>query len=148
LSSFGRAQDSAWAILEAWGIDPLEKCDGWPKDLVETLAESIYDIGFDMGTRVGKLQEDKRSDSAASSVLQGPEVAAWQAVGHAAGLVMRLPDEHPMEKQEFANAFHLIQFYLMSRPTYREYKRLSGFDPNERGESEQAECAGSDQPTE
>lgn len=49
------------------------------------------------------------------------EADCWIKVAEAAGAFLRLPELHPMDKQEVATAFHVVQNKLLSRPTYRAY---------------------------
>jgi len=58
------------------------------------------------------------------------EADCWKLLAQAAGKFFELPELHPMDKEEVANATHIIQDKLLSRPTYRQYvaeaKRLRG----------------------
>lgn len=49
------------------------------------------------------------------------EADCWAAAAECAGAFFNLPELHPMDKQEVAQAIHVIQNKLLSRPTYREY---------------------------
>ena len=58
------------------------------------------------------------------SGLTEAEADCWVAVAQAAGKFFDLPELHPMDEQEVAQAIHVIQNKLLSRPTYRKYKSL------------------------
>lgn len=47
------------------------------------------------------------------------EREAWELVRDAATACLRLPEQHPMERDEVCHAFHQIQNYLMARPGMR-----------------------------
>jgi hypothetical protein len=49
------------------------------------------------------------------------EAECWELVARAAGSFFALPPLHPMDEQEVAQAIHVIQNKLMSRPTYGRY---------------------------
>ena len=53
------------------------------------------------------------------------EADCWEAVGEAAGKFFQLPKLHPMDEEEVAQAIHVIQNKLLSRPTYRKYREMS-----------------------
>jgi hypothetical protein len=53
------------------------------------------------------------------------EADCWVAVAIAAGKFFDLPKLHPMDDQEVAQAIHVIQHKLLSRPAYRKYKELA-----------------------
>jgi hypothetical protein len=57
-----------------------------------------------------------------ASGLTEAEADCWELTAKAAGKYFELPELHPMERQEIANAIHTIQYRLLSRPTYRKYK--------------------------
>lgn len=52
------------------------------------------------------------------------EQAAWDLLGECAYLIMRLPEEHPSEREEASYAIHALQNYLLARPTYRTYQKV------------------------
>jgi hypothetical protein len=52
------------------------------------------------------------------------EADCWMQVAKAAGNFFNLPKLHPMDEHEVAQAIHIIQNKLLSRPTYRRYKGL------------------------
>lgn len=49
------------------------------------------------------------------------EAKCWDYAARTAGAFFDLPEMHPMDKQEVAQAIHVIQNKLLSRPTYRTY---------------------------
>jgi hypothetical protein len=53
------------------------------------------------------------------------EADCWEAVAEAAGAFFRLPKLHPTDADEVAQAVHVIQNKLLSRPTYRKYVELA-----------------------
>jgi hypothetical protein len=78
--------------------------------------------------------EDKPKDSFDEKVerqrvtacgLTDAEADCWVAVAVAAGKFFDLPKLHPMDDHEVAQAIHVIQHKLLSRPAYRKYKGLA-----------------------
>jgi hypothetical protein len=57
--------------------------------------------------------------------LTDAEADCWVAVAQAAGKFFGLPKLHPMDDHEVAQAVHVIQHKLLSRPAYRRYKELA-----------------------
>ena len=57
--------------------------------------------------------------------LTEAEADCWVAVAVAAGKFFELPKLHPMDDHEVAQAIHIIQHKLLSRPAYRKYKGLT-----------------------
>ncbi len=53
------------------------------------------------------------------------EATCWDAVADAAGKFFALPELHPMDAHEVAEAIHVIQHKLLARPTYRKYLELA-----------------------
>ena len=53
------------------------------------------------------------------------EAECWSLAAKAAGAFFALPELHPMDKQEIAQAIHIVQNKLLSRPTYRKYLELA-----------------------
>jgi superfamily I DNA/RNA helicase len=47
------------------------------------------------------------------------ELAAWYALGNAAGNTCGLPELHPMQKEECVHTFHKLQARLLARPGLR-----------------------------
>lgn len=60
-----------------------------------------------------------------ASGMTEAEADCWEAIADAAGKFFQLPKLHPMDDQEVAQAIHIIQNKLLSRPTYRKYKEMS-----------------------
>lgn len=56
----------------------------------------------------------------AAGMTEG-EADCWAAAAECAGAFFALPELHPMDRQEIAQAIHVIQNKLLSRPTYRRY---------------------------
>lgn len=63
---------------------------------------------------------DRQSVIAAG--LTEAEADCWELSGKLAGKLFELPQLHPMDRQEIAEAIHIVQYRLLSRPTYRKYK--------------------------
>ena len=49
------------------------------------------------------------------------EAMCWELVARAAAQFFELPQLHPSDAPEVAEAIHIVQNKLMSRPTYRLY---------------------------
>lgn len=60
-----------------------------------------------------------------ASGMTEAEADCWEMVAEAAGKFFRLPKLHPMDEEEVAQAIHIIQYKLLSRPTYRKYLELA-----------------------
>lgn len=56
--------------------------------------------------------------------MTAEEADCWIAVADAAAKFFELEELHPMDDQEVAQAIHVIQNKLLSRPTYRRYRAL------------------------
>lgn len=56
------------------------------------------------------------------------EAECWEFTARVAGSFFDLPELHEMDAQEVAQAIHVIQNKLMSRPTYRRYRQLDRSD--------------------
>jgi hypothetical protein len=61
-------------------------------------------------------------DCVIASGMTEAEADCWVATAKAAKLFFDLPELHPTDKQDIADAIHVIQLRLLSRPTYRKYK--------------------------
>ena len=59
-------------------------------------------------------------------VMNQDERRAWEYVAIAASMVLKLEEQHPMEREEACHAFHQIQNYLMARPGIRKVKAALG----------------------
>ena len=57
--------------------------------------------------------------------LSEAEAECWRKVAEAAGAFFQLPELHPTDRQEIAQAVHVIQYKLLARPTYRKYLKLA-----------------------
>ncbi len=49
------------------------------------------------------------------------EADCWETIARAAGQFFALPKLHPLDGPEVAQAIHIVQNKLLSRPTYRKY---------------------------
>jgi hypothetical protein len=79
----------------------------------------------------GEAEELKITrDSMLASGLTEDEADCWELARKLAGKFFKLPELHPMDKQEIASAIYGIQLHLLSRPTLRKYQefheKLSG----------------------
>lgn len=76
---------------------------------------------------VERSEEEKKLDRQCviACGMTEAEADCWEAVGEAAGRFFRLPKLHPMDEEEVAQAIHIIQNKLLSRPTYRKYREMS-----------------------
>jgi hypothetical protein len=63
-------------------------------------------------------------DCVLASGMTEAEADCWELAAKLAGKFFELPEMHPMDKQEVATAIHVIQYKLLSRPTYRKYKEM------------------------
>jgi hypothetical protein len=68
--------------------------------------------------------EERKLDRACvlASGMTDAEADCWELAGALAGKYLNLPELHPMDRDEMARVFHIIQYRLLSRPTYRKYK--------------------------
>jgi len=57
--------------------------------------------------------------------LTDAEAECWVLLAQAARKFFELPKLHPMDDQEVAQAIHVVQHKLLSRPAYRRYKELA-----------------------
>jgi hypothetical protein len=53
------------------------------------------------------------------------EADCWVLIAQAARKFFELPKLHPMDDHEVAQAIHVVQHKLLSRPAYRRYKELA-----------------------
>ena len=68
--------------------------------------------------------EERKLDRACvlASGMTEAEADCWELAGELAGKLLHLPELHPMDRQEMSQVIHVIQYRLLSRPTYRKYK--------------------------
>ena len=57
--------------------------------------------------------------------LTRDEAECWKKTAEAAAAFFKLPNLHPMDRQEVASAIHVLQNKLLGRPTYRKYLELA-----------------------
>ena len=57
--------------------------------------------------------------------LTEQEAGCWELASSLAGKFFQLPKLHPMDDHEVAQAIHIIQNKLLSRPAYRKYLELA-----------------------
>ena len=55
--------------------------------------------------------------------LTPAELQLWYDLAKVAGRMMELPVQHPMERQETATEFHVLQNRLLARPGIRAQQR-------------------------
>jgi hypothetical protein len=74
-----------------------------------------------------RSEEEKKLDRlrVIACGMTDAEADCWETVGEAAGKFFRLPKLHPSDQEEVAQAIHIIQNKLLSRPTYRKYLELA-----------------------
>jgi hypothetical protein len=70
-------------------------------------------------------EEEKDRQRVLECGMTEAEADCWELVARAAGKFFQLPKLHPMDDQEVAQAIHVIQHKLLSRPTYRKYLALA-----------------------
>jgi hypothetical protein len=56
------------------------------------------------------------------------EADCWQQLNQTAAMFFALPKLHAMDDHELAHAIHVLQYRLMSRPTYRQYTAVAQRD--------------------
>jgi hypothetical protein len=97
--------------------DVLQRTAGW--SLIAALA-----LEGDAGAAGVERDEERKLDRACvlASGMTEAEADCWDLVAELAGKYLSLPELHPMDKDEMARVFHVIQYRLLSRPTYRKYK--------------------------
>lgn len=80
-----------------------------------------------LGVRGSDREDTPKTDRDRVVALGFTEAEAdcWEYAGKAAGIFLRLPELHPMDKQEVASAIHILQNKLLSRPAYRKYLELA-----------------------
>ena len=76
---------------------------------------------------VKRSDEEKKRDRqrVLACGMTEAEADCWEAIAEAAGAFFRLPKLHPTDGDEVAEAVHIIQNKLLSRPTYRKYVDLA-----------------------
>jgi len=60
-------------------------------------------------------------DCVLASGMTADEAVCWDLAADLAGKFLALPELHPMDKEEITLAVHVIQYRLLSRPTYPRY---------------------------
>lgn len=98
--------------------------------LVASLVRSGGPALADEPVKDRELKTDR--DFVLASGMTVEEADCWELAARTAGAFFALPELHPMDKQEIANAIHVIQNKLLSRPTYRAYLEIA---KKSRGES-------------
>ena len=53
------------------------------------------------------------------------EAECWKKIAEAAGCFFKLPELHPTDAAEVAQAIHVVQNKLLGRPTYRKYLQMA-----------------------
>jgi len=95
---------------------------GFTRRQVIGLVPSIGLVGAATAVTVEGDEEPSADRTAVLSVgMTEAEADCWSLAGRLAGAFFELPDLHPMDDQEVAQAIHVIQNKLLSRPTYRAY---------------------------
>jgi hypothetical protein len=57
--------------------------------------------------------------------MTAEEADAWELTAKLVGKLFQLPKLHVMDDHELTHAIHVLQYRLLSRPTYRRYLELS-----------------------
>lgn len=52
------------------------------------------------------------------------EADCWLLVARAGGAFLGLPEQHPSDAPDVADAIHVMQRILLQRPAYRKYREL------------------------
>lgn len=94
-----------------------------------TLGIAVGAVDSAAAAQPGASEEDRQPSDALktdrdfvlAAGMTESEADCWAAVADCAGKFFELPELHPMDKQEIAQAIHVIQNKLLSRPTYRAY---------------------------
>jgi hypothetical protein len=108
--------------------DKLERAGG--AGLLGLLAAFTTGTGAtSVGTDDKPIKNER--DCVLAAGLTSDEADCWELAAKLAGKYFELPELHPMEKQEIASAIHIIQYRLLSRPTYRKYKDVHKKLPKE-----------------
>jgi hypothetical protein len=93
------------------------------------MATTVPDLWADQEKKpMGKMTaEDMKIDRqrVIACGMTEAEADCWAAVADAAGKFFDLPKLHPTDADEVAEAIHIIQYKLLSRPTYRKYLELA-----------------------
>jgi hypothetical protein len=80
-----------------------------------------------------KARDEERELDRACVLASGmTEADSWELTGELAGKLLNLPELHPMDRQEIAQAIHVIQYRLLSRPTYRRSKEAHKKSPEKK----------------
>jgi hypothetical protein len=69
----------------------------------------------------GELKDRKRVLSVG---FTDDEADAWLSVNRGAAKMLLLPELHPSDRKDIADAVHILQNMLMLRPTYKKYWHL------------------------
>ena len=65
--------------------------------------------------------------------LTEAEADCWVLLGRTAAKFFELPKLHVMDDHEIAHAIHILQYRLLSRPTYRKYTEKPKAEKNQPG---------------
>jgi hypothetical protein len=75
------------------------------------------------GKPAAALDEKSERQRVIACGMTEAEADCWVLVARAAGKFFELPKLHPMDDHEVAHAIHVIQWKLLGRPAYRQYKK-------------------------
>jgi hypothetical protein len=86
------------------------------------------------GAAADGREEERKLDRACvlASGMTEAEAECWELAGELAGKLLHLPELHPMDRQEMSQVIHVIQYRLLSRPTYRKYKEAHKKPPEKK----------------
>ena len=79
-----------------------------------------------------KEPQDRDRKNVMAAGMTAEEADCWKLAAQTAGAFFKLPELHPMDNHEIAQAIHIIQNKLLGRPTYRRYLELSKQGATER----------------
>jgi hypothetical protein len=107
--------------------DALQRTASW--GLIAAMA-----VEGQAGAAADNRDEERKLDRACvlASGMTEAEAECWELAGELAGKLLALPELHPMDRQETAHVIHMIQYRLLSRPTYRRYKEAHTKPPEKK----------------
>jgi hypothetical protein len=69
----------------------------------------------------GDAIENRDRECVLAAGMTPEEADCWKLAAELAGKFFALPELHPSDQPDIANAIHVVQHRLLSRPTYRAY---------------------------
>jgi hypothetical protein len=93
------------------------------------VAGAFSDLSVEPKLQAGVQRSDKERKPGRQRVIAcgmtEAEADSWEALAEAAGNFFRLPRLHPTDADEVAQAVHIIEYKLLSRPTYCKHPELA-----------------------